>query len=104
MHRNSNEDKDYIREWVKNITMDDINKKSQKDINCIKDEYKYNYDIVIGNTFMKPINNGIFWNVMKENNKEIFAGFSSSSVLIYNSIFNVTHILKKNNQTRWCLH
>ncbi len=100
MHRNSNEDKDYIREWVKNITMDDINKKSQKNINCIKDEYKYNYDIVIGNTFMKPINNGIFWNVMKQNNKEIFAGFSSSAVLCYNSIFNVTHILKKNKKNK----
>ena len=53
---------------------------------------EYDYDIVRGDTYMDPVKNGIFWNAMKENHKDIVAGFSSSSVLGYNSIFNITHI------------
>jgi hypothetical protein len=62
--------------------------------------YDYKYDIIKGNTYMKPVHNGIFWNVMKEHNKEIIAGFSSSAVIFYNSVFNVTQILKPTKKNK----
>ena len=98
MHRNSNEDKDYIREWVKNIK--DYNKISQKNIVCGKKMYENNHDVMTGDTFMQPVYNGVFWNVMKTHNKNIIAGFSSSTVLCYNSIFNITHILPTTNKNK----
>jgi hypothetical protein len=100
MHRNSSVDKDYVRKWVTDITMKDIVKTPQKKLTCIENMYDYKYDIVRGDTYMKPVENGIFWNVMKKNNKEITAGFSSSSVLFYNAIFNITHILKATNKNK----
>lgn len=100
MHRNSNEDKDYIRRWVYDITEKDFNKISQKNLVCSKNMYKHNYDVMKGDSYMKPVHNGIFWNVMKNHNKEIIAGFSSSCVLCYNSIFNVTRILRPTNKNK----
>jgi hypothetical protein len=44
---------------------------------------------------MKPIYNGIWWNIMKKNNKQIFAGPSSSSILCYELLFNISNILDK---------
>ena len=99
-HRNSNEDKDYIRKWVFDINMKDINKIPQKELTCVKNMYDYKYDIVVGDTYMKPVYNGIYWNVMKNHNKQIISGYSSSSVLFYNAIFNVTHILKNTNKNK----
>jgi len=100
MHRNSNEDKDYIRKWVFDITEKDFVRIPQKDVVCSKNMYEYNYDVMKGNSYMKPIYNGIFWNVMKKHNKDIIAGFSSSAVLCYNSIFNITHIFKDTNKNK----
>lgn len=94
MHRNLNEDKDYIRKWIFEIkTPQDISIIKQKDITCIKNTYDTKDNIMRGNTYMKPIINGIWWNTMKKNKKEIIAGPSSSAVLLYNSIFNITKIL-----------
>jgi hypothetical protein len=104
MHRNSNEDKDYIREWLKTIT--DYNTIKQKDIVCGKNMYENNYNVMVGDTFMKPVYNGIFWNTMKSHKKSIIAGFSSSTVLCYNSVFNITRILNptpKNKVMLLCL-
>ena len=100
MHRNSNEDKDYIRKWVFDVSMKDIRKIPQKKLTCVENMYDYKYDIVRGDTFMKPTYNGIYWNVMKKHNKQIIAGYSSSAVLCYNAIFNVTHILKNTNKNK----
>jgi len=99
-HKNANENQDYIRKWVFDVNMKDIIKKPQKELTCIKNMYDYKYDIVLGNTFMKPVYNGIFWNVMKNHNKQIIAGFSSSAILFYNAIFNLTHILKKTKKNK----
>ena len=38
-------------------------------ISNYKNMYEYNYDVMKGNSYMKPIYNGIFWNVMKKHNK-----------------------------------
>jgi len=100
MHRNSNEDKDYIRKWVYDIQMSDIVQSPQKKLTCVENMYEDKYNIMTGDSYMKPVKNGVFWNVMKNHKKEIIAGLSSSTVLCYNSIFNVTRILKKTNKNK----
>jgi len=98
-HRNMNEDKDYIRLWKMNLdNISDVLIRDLKGNECLEEQYNNINginDIVTGNTYMKPINNGIWWNVMKKYNKQIFAGPSSSSVLCYELLFNITKILDK---------
>jgi hypothetical protein len=101
MHRNSNEDEDYIRKWAFTLNKKDIVSSPQKQITCgFKNDYPYAYDVMKGNTYMKPVNNSIWWNTMKNNKKQIISGFSSSAVLCYNSIFNMTKMLSKTKKNK----
>lgn len=100
MHRNSNEDQDYVRKWVFTLNKRDIESSPQRDLICVNDEYPLPFDIMTGNSYMKPTVNGVWWNVMKKNHKQIIAGFSSSAVLCYNSIFNITKMFPKTKKNK----
>lgn len=106
MHRNLNENAEYIRKWVRvlqnktDVETVDINNKKMVDniINQYEDD-KVN-KLILGKTFMKPKVNGIWWNIMKENEKYIIAGPSSSSVLCFEFYFNITKILKPSKKNK----
>jgi hypothetical protein len=101
MHRNVISDPDYIRMWDKSIEFgsgDDVSK--YKTVTLTAADCKYdqlrNFEeksLVIGSTFMVPRQNGIWFNLMRHYKKEVIAGPSSSSVLSYQIIFDITKIM-----------
>jgi hypothetical protein len=101
MHRNSNEDRDYIRKWLFSLKKKDIVSSPQNLVTCgFKNEFPYPHDVMKGDSYMKPVINGVWWNVMKNHDKQIISGFSSSAVLCYNSIFNITKMLPKTKKNK----
>lgn len=101
MHRNSISDPDYIRLWDKSIEFGsglDVSK--YKTVRLTAGDCKYdqlrNFEeksLVVGSTFMVPRQNGIWFNLMRHYKKEVIAGPSSSSVLSYQIIFDITKIM-----------
>ncbi len=102
MHRNLNEDKDYIRLWKRKLeTPKNIYTTTLKKSSCLKKQFNTRLtNVITGNTYMNPIYNGIWWNVMREYKKQILAGPSSSSVIFYEFMFNITNLLPKNRETK----
>jgi hypothetical protein len=102
MHRNAISDPDYIRMWDKSVEFSsgaNISKYKTATINDFDCKYEQlkNFEektIIIGNTFMVPRENGLWFNLMRHYKKEIIAGPSSSSVLSYQIIFDITKILE----------
>jgi hypothetical protein len=106
-HRNLNEDKDYIRQWKMHLdNASDVLTRELKGNECLEEQYNVNDNVnhndnnninsvVTGNTYMKPTYNGIWWNIMKQYNKQILAGPSISSVLCYELLFNISKIVDK---------
>ena len=101
MHRNSISDPDYIRLWDKSVEFGsglDVSK--YKTVTLTAGDCKYdqlrNFEeksLVVGSTFMVPRQNGIWFNLMRHYKKEVIAGPSSSSVLSYQIIFDITKIM-----------
>ena len=102
MHRNLNEDVDYIRRWIRQLgSAANVELVSRSEIPCLRNQYNSDVNrIVSGNTFMKPTVNGIWWNLMKKYKKQIIAGPSSSSVIFYDVVFNITGILEPTRKNK----
>ena len=99
-------DSDYIRMWNKNKEFGDrlpkkdfhlINLQDYEENDCKKSAY-YEYlsygkkNIMIGNTYMTARQNSVWFNLMKKFNKQVIAGPSSSSVLSYQFLFDISEI------------
>ncbi len=57
---------------------------------------EYNSDIqkvIKGTTYSQPVINGFWWNLMKKYNKQIIAGPSGSSMMLFISVFILTRML-----------
>lgn len=104
-HRHVNEDEDYIRKWVmvlENSSQVELKKITKKD--SVFSQYNTDIkNIVLGNTYMKPTNNSIWWNLMKKFKKQIIAGPSSSSGLCYQFIFDITNIFSNTTKNKFIL-
>lgn len=108
MHRNSISDPDYIRMWDKSIEFSSGSNVSKYKLaelppsDCKYDQLRH-FDqktLVIGSTFMVPRENGIWFNLMRLYKKEVIAGPSSSSVLSYQIIFDITKILEPTQENK----
>jgi hypothetical protein len=105
-NRHLNEDEDYIRKWV--MVLDNVSQVETKKIKKSDPTYAQykNTDVknvILGNTYMKPTNNSIWWNLMKKYKKQIIAGPSSSSGLCYQFIFDISNILEKTTKNKFLL-
>lgn len=108
MHRSVVNDPDYIRLWDKSVEFSaKRNESKYKSAIIHKDDCKYaqldNFEdksLVIGNTFMVPRENGIWFNQMRYYKKEIIAGPSSSAVLTYQIIFDISKILEPTDENK----
>lgn len=102
MHRNLNEDKDYIRKWKQKLVgPKNIYTYKLKKRNCLRKQYNSRLTkVVTGNTFMNPTYNGIWWNLMKKYNKQILSGPSSSSVIFYQFYFSIAKLLSPTRENK----
>ena len=97
VRHNLNYDSDYVREWIKSNAVpeyysacDDVFLRN--DVSLCQTGKRV--DILKGNTYYKPIKNGIFENLMKKYGKEVVAGPSGSSVMTFQLLFNILKICK----------
>ncbi len=101
MHHHSDADNDYIRKWdteiefskKKNIKRMNLYTLKQKNIKYNQFKQYPKKTIALGSTFMKPRMDGIWFHIMKKYKKEVIAGPSSSAILCYQIIFDITKIL-----------
>jgi hypothetical protein len=108
MHHLADTDSDYVRKWEKSL---DVGKKTNtskyKVYTLTKQNVKYNQleeypekTIVLGKTFMRPRLNGIWFNLMRKYKKEVIAGPSSSAILGYQILFDISKIIPKTEKNK----
>jgi hypothetical protein len=100
-----NYDKVYVREalgYSRPMTKKDFNIHTIKKNDCFKSMFD-SKKIVLGDSYFKVVQNGVFENVMKKNNKELISGFSGSCVMLYNLIFNILKLLPRTKQNELLL-
>jgi hypothetical protein len=99
----SADDSIYIRKVIEKTTSTKNYKLYTKPINsvlCKADNFK-NYDnqrdleLVAGNTYVTPRDNGVWYNTLRRFGKEMIAGPSGSTVFIYQNIFEISKVLEK---------
>lgn len=108
MHHNVMNDSDYIRKWKSDLEYTrQFDKSNYKLHKITRKNIKYNefkgYSenmIVLGNTYMKPRLNGIWFNLMKKYKKEVIAGPSSSAILAHQLIFDISKVLPKTEKNK----
>jgi hypothetical protein len=96
VRHNLNYDSDYVREWVRgghglqyvNACSNDL-LKSDVSLCSTYD----NVEMLKGNSYYKPVKDGIFENLMKKYGKEVIAGPSGSSIMTFQLVFNILKIL-----------
>ena len=93
-HRNVGTDEDYIRKWNFSPTEYNFELKEKREgcLNKQFDNYK-EFDMIIGNTFLTPRLNGFWSNIMNKYKKQIIAGPSGSSALLYQILFKICKVL-----------
>jgi len=102
IHHHADADPDYIRRWASEIEFGKnvsknllLHKLTRKNIKYDQLAHYKKKTIVLGKTYMRPRINGIWFNIMKKYKKEIIAGPSSSCILGYQIIFDISKILPK---------
>ncbi len=102
MHRNLNEDKDYIRTWKRTLEgPKNVKTMKLKPGSCLKQQFNSSLKTVVtGNTYMQPTYNGIWWNLMQRYKKQILAGPSSSAVIFYQFFFSITKLIKPTRENK----
>jgi len=89
----------YIRRRTKR-TKDDLFKTPVKDIKCKEKQFENynnpNIELIFGNSYVTPRDNGIWYNTLKLYEKQMIAGPSGSTVYLYQIIFDLSKILEKN--------
>lgn len=118
-HGNLINEEDYIRKWNKSLEFSqskqikDYNTIHQTDvikckINDIKnmldneDDSQIN-DIMLGNSYTIPTTDSFWFKLMKDYNKEVIAGPSSSSVLTYQMIFVISKVIEDTDENKLLL-
>jgi hypothetical protein len=96
VRHNLNYDADYVREWVRGgqgiqYVNACANELLKSDVSLCS-TYK-NVEMIKGNSHYKPVQDGIFENLMKKYGREVIAGPSGSSIMTYQLVFNILKIL-----------
>lgn len=106
LHNNLINDPDYVRtdnrfftkqkQYIQEIKKDDV-KYNQFPINLSKRNF------FLGCNKYTPVENGFWFNLMKENNKQIISGPSSSCVLCYQMAFKIAKVLEETPENKFLL-
>jgi hypothetical protein len=108
MHHNTDTDADYVRKWASDVEFGKKSNTSKYALETLRRE-NVKFDqlkdysektLVLGKTYMRPRLNGVWFNLMKKYNKEVIAGPSSSAILGYQIIFDISKILPKNRKNK----
>jgi hypothetical protein len=96
----SGDDDVYLRRRLKGNN--DLFKTPVKNIKCKENQFD-NYgnsklELVFGNTYVTPRDNGIWYNTLKLYEKQMIAGPSGSSVYLYQMMFDLSKILVKDKK------
>jgi len=108
LHHHADVDPDYVRMWASGIEFSKRKNSSQFKLHKltrknIKFDQLHSYKektLVSGKTYMRPRINGIWFNIMKLMKKEVIAGPSSSAILAYQMIFDLSKILPQTNHNK----
>ena len=86
--------------YIRRRTKDDLFKTPVKDIKCKEKQFDNynnpNLELIFGNSYVTPRDNGIWYNTLKLYEKQMIAGPSGSTVYLYQIIFDLSKILEKN--------
>lgn len=100
VRHNLNSDADYVREWLKNpvpkyydACSDEFLVKDVKE--CTNSDGK-RVDILMGSSYYKLPENGVYLNLMAKYKRNVIAGPSGSTVLTYQLLFNILKICTGN--------
>lgn len=108
MHRHADIDSDYIRIWASDIEFGNKSNISKYALHTVtRKNIKFNQlkaylekKLVLGKTYMRPRLNGVWFNLMNKYKKEVIAGPSSSAILGYQIIFDISKILPKTEKNK----
>ena len=108
MHRRADVDGDYIRIWASDVEFGNkantskykLHKLTRKNIKFNQLKNYPEKTLVLGKTYMKPRLNGVWFNLMKKYKKEVIAGPSSSAILGYQIIFDISKIIPKTKKNK----
>jgi hypothetical protein len=89
----------YIRRRATS-TGDDLIKTPVKNIKCKEKQFENynnpNLELIFGNSYVTPRDNGIWYNTLKRYKKQMISGPSGSTVFMYQMMFDLSKILEKN--------
>jgi len=108
MHRHADTDGDYIRIWASDVEFGNKSNTSKYKLHTVtRKNIKFNQlkeypekTLVLGKTYMRPRLNGVWFNLMKKYKKEVIAGPSSSAILGYQIIFDISKIIPKTEKNK----